>query len=97
MEICERSKNMKKVSKVATYSTTQILTQCSVQGSTLLALVVSLVCSAIVVGYWHRRMYTCMNNLLSPFIKAQEMDFPKFLAENLKIDSLERKFQRLQI
>ncbi len=44
---------MKKVHTVALRSVTRTLTQCHLQGSALSGLVVCLICSAIVVVYWH--------------------------------------------
>ncbi len=69
------SKNMKKVYNVALHSVMRILTQCSLQGNALSALVVCLRWSSIVVSTGICRMYIYMNNLLNQFITAQEMDF----------------------
>ncbi len=69
------NKNMKKEHKNALCSVTRILTQSSAQDSPLSALVVCLICLAIAVVYWHLLMHTCVNNPLSQFITAQEVDF----------------------
>ncbi len=47
------SENIKKVHKIALRSATRILTQCSTHGSAQSALVVYLMCSTILVVYWH--------------------------------------------
>ncbi len=47
------SKNMKKVHKIAKHTATRIATQCDAQGSMFSVLVVYLICSGIVVLYWH--------------------------------------------